>query len=267
MRKEKLLEILEKDVDKLADLSKAVSPTFDEEYIHKLRTQTKRFRALLRLITTDEQQPDVKLSKQYKDLYHIAGNIRDAQLMRQRIDKWKVRLPTYLDKLHGNIDLQKHFWEKHYDKEILKKLKDKITDHKFQTLNKETFKKFFNRKLKNICEVVQYQPNNEQIHEYRKEVKDMMYNMKFAENDWQEAYGMLKHFPSKELNELSDVLGAYNDDRIMLDKITHFSSIDMDEDERDAVKDVTKEGLEFLEDRKGVVLERLKKFALSAPQL
>jgi len=267
MRKKKLLELLERDIDKLNDLSKAILPSFDPEDIHKLRTETKRFRAFLRLITTDDQQPKVKLSKKYKDLYHIAGNIRDTQLMQQRISKWKVKLPTYLDKLQANIDLQKHFWEKHYDKEILKDLKNKIVVQKLQSFDPQTFKDFFNSKLKNIYEVVHHEPDNEQIHEYRKEVKDMMYNTKLAEKEWEEAYDTLKHFPLEELQELSDALGSYNDDRIMLDRINDFSSIDASEDEREALKSVTKEGSNFLQEKKGTVLKQLKHFAQLVPEL
>jgi len=265
MDKEVIHELLKNKIKKIARLSDAILPDFDHDGIHKLRVEVKKLRAFLRLIDTDKSEPEIKIPKKFKRLYHIVGAIRDAQLEQKKIDGWKVNLPLYTGNLNLNISRQKEEWKKHYSKKVIARLKEKIDNHTITNLKPEVLKIFFDERIENIEAFSRKRSHsNNQIHAVRKQVKDMLYVAKFAEKKWIKGYEKIAGFSVAELDKLSAVIGDYNDGRIMLEHLTSFSSTAMTDDEKNAITNTCDEEMDRLLVEKKKVLAKVKKFAISS---
>jgi len=94
----------------------------------------------------------------------------------------------------------------------------------------------------------------------RKLVKDMLYNAKFAEENWEAAFLKIKKMPLGELDKLSDKLGAYNDARIMLDHFSSFSAATMYKEERDTLNLFCAKEKIALESNKKLLLTQIRRF-------
>lgn len=223
MKGEQIKQVLERKTKKISKLCEQLSPAFDEETIHKFRVEVKRLRSLLRLVNANKEQPALKLPKKFKQLYDIAGSIRDAQLEIKKIGDWHITLPTYSQHLSQSIQIKKNEWDNLYNKKVTNKLRKRLTNHDLQHLRPEILTSFFNHHLKKIYSLYKNSPDNEDIHTIRKQVKDLLYNSKFAEEEWQKGFNELQSFPLKTLDTLSDIIGSYNDERLLLEHLEHFS--------------------------------------------
>lgn len=215
-------KILQKATDKIIQTGHTLSPHFSVTSIHKLRVETKRLRAFLRLLAYQHGQPSLQLTSQYKQLYHIAGHIREAQLEQQQLSEWQIDAPLYFKKLQDEIAHYKAEWNSHDIHHILKNQQEKILSHRFTKLDIAALHEFIISHLKQLEHLLNNDPDNEHIHSCRKLVKDMLYVIKLSENEWEAAAELLTGFPLLHLDEAADILGTYNDKRIMLERLTDF---------------------------------------------
>jgi len=223
MKKDTVEKILSDKAEKLKKLSEAVAPKFAEEDIHQFRVEVKRLRSFLRLLSIDRKK-EFKLPKRFKKLYDICGEIREMQLEQKRLKKLNANLPSYFTYMEDHVNKQKQLWEKHYSKKTLDKLKEKLADLDISNADPKLMLEFIDKKLKELKEINEGEPNNEQIHAHRKQVKDMLYNIKLAEKEWKKGFETISKLPVKELDALSDTIGNYNDERIILDHLIAFST-------------------------------------------
>lgn len=261
MDREKLHDILKHKAKKIERLCEDVFPGFDHDTIHKLRTEVKKLRALMRLVNTGSEEAQLKLPKKFKRLYHIVGAIRDAQLEQKRITGWDISLPLYTGNLSVNIDRQKQEWEKYYSPKITARLIEKIDEYSFEDLTPATLEHFFAKGLEKIKEISSRKTNtNDQIHTMRKLVKDMMYNAKLAKKHWPHGYEKISTFSLEKLDELSTIIGDYNDERIMLEHLSSFSSNTMTQGEKETLTRIVAEEMDHQHAEKGKVLAHIRKF-------
>jgi CHAD domain-containing protein len=265
MDKETVHGILKHKAKKIERLCENIAPGFDHDTIHQLRVETKKLRAVMRLINTDNENEPLKLPKRFKRLYHIVGAIRDAQLEQKRITGWGISLPLYTDNLAVNIDRQKQEWEKYYSKKVTAKLIARIDDYPFTDLNPDILHYFFSKGLEKIAGISSKKVHtNDQIHTMRKLVKDMLYTAKFAEKKWPHGYEKIAVLPLSALNDLSTIIGDYNDARIMLEHLSSFSSNTMTQGEKDTMLHIRTEEMERQHTEKKKVLAQIRKYISKA---
>jgi CHAD domain-containing protein len=88
-----------------------VSPGFDDEHIHKMRTTVKKMRALSRWMGIPPQ-----VMKGYvRKVYRAAGKIRDAQLLLKSIATEDNVPPPFRTWLEARLEEMKMEWSRIYD--------------------------------------------------------------------------------------------------------------------------------------------------------
>lgn len=223
MKKEKVADILDDKVKKLTKLSADIAPQFEKEAIHNFRVEVKRLRSFLRLLSI-HQKEEYKLPKRFKKLYDILGIIREMQLEQKKLQELNAELPTYFRYIDDTITRQKQLWKKHYKHKALTALKEKLDELNLTTLRPKDLFQFIEQRINELRKINEGEPGNEQIHTYRKQIKDILYNIKLAEKDWKKGLEAIGTLSATELDKLSDVIGNYNDERIMLDYLIAFST-------------------------------------------
>jgi len=259
MNKSKTRKILE---DKLKDVKAAaetVAPKFSETSIHAFRVAIKKLRAYMRLIATDKEQPKMKLNKKLKTLYDIAGEIRDAQLKLKKTGR-KAGANTYKKELEAIIAGAQDKWSKHYKESVVENMCSKLADKKISGLRPGRLVLFFKKRIEVLEEAADSKPDDTMIHECRKRVKDMQYNSKLAEKHWGKAYQKIVNLPLDKLNELSDLLGNYNDERLLLESHLSYMQQIKNKEERKIFTVIIAKGKRQKEKDKQALLKELKQF-------
>jgi hypothetical protein len=178
-------------------LAGTVSPAFEEETIHKIRTTIKKMRAI-------GEWAGVPIRKFFKTDYSILGNIRDAQLVLSKIKNGGYIAPAaFTDWLENGLHHHKAQWQKQYQhkkiKRNLNKLKE-IMDDARQHNNKHSLK-FERHKDKTLGLFAHERPiSDEQIHSGRKTIKEIDFLNKWEKNN-----------SDDQMKKLSDETGEYMD--------------------------------------------------------
>lgn len=222
MRRETIEKIFRDKANKLEKLAKGIAPKFREEDIHQFRVEVKRLRSFLRLLSVNRKK-EIKIPKKFKKLYDILGEIREMQLEQKRLKELNANLPSYFIYMEDTINKQKQLWGKHYGSKAIDSLKEKLESLDVDNIDPKLMIDFIDKKIKDLKTINDGEPDNEQIHTHRKEVKDMVYNIKLAEKKWKKGLEAAGKLSVKELDALSDVIGNYNDERIILDHLIGFS--------------------------------------------
>jgi hypothetical protein len=172
-------------------LAGEISPEFDEEKIHKVRTTIKKMRAI-------GDWADVPVKHFFKKYYRILGNIRDVQLAIS-----KIKNGPFTDWLESNLHHFKAEWQKQYDHKKLKKQLQKLgqTIEDAGAHNKKHSLKFEKHKEQTLATFMHDRPlNDDQIHSGRKTIKEIGFLNKWEKND-----------SASPFKELSDETGNYMD--------------------------------------------------------
>lgn len=211
-QKEHLNEALSTAGRAVVDEGFTIAPEFEEENIHQFRVATKRLRALLRLV---EGQPGVpeKLPKKFRKLYSLSGDIRDAQLMAKRAGKATPDVPEYTSWLESQERTAQDAFRDFYHSDIIVKIEKKLRKIAPQPLSVETLREFFAGHMDDVEEILRKKYlQEEDLHDIRKKVKDLLYVAKIATEFWPEGLeaagvsGMLK-----SLDDLAERAGSFND--------------------------------------------------------
>ncbi len=207
MNAKKLEELLAAQATMLAERYDAVSPDFSIDAIHDFRTGVKKYRALLRLAgTTAHKKPGLPVA--LRNIYHIAGSIRDAQLLQAFATHEK--LPVLFQHLEEALLHLKIAWEIRYHTGFSDILTRAIRGKHIQSLATKAVSDFLQEKFRSIL-ATEPCPDDSTLHEVRKLSKDILYVARWVEKDWPEAFEATVTLPLKELQELAEKTGDYND--------------------------------------------------------
>jgi CHAD domain-containing protein len=217
-------KILEREIKKVKKDASKISPHFFSEDIHDLRVAVKRLRAFLRFLASDKKQPAIKLPRKFKSLYHYSGFIREAQLEGRMLTEWKMLLPSYSRALQSETVHYTKQWDDHFAKNVLKELEKKLLQNKFKPLATSSVIFFFRSSIERMSQLLEKSPEDEDIHTFRKIVKDMLYLSKIIRKNWPLAYKKLNSFPMAQLDKLSTAIGNFNDGRIILVHLVKFNN-------------------------------------------
>ena len=260
MDKGEIRKILLQKSGKIAKLSSAVAKDFEPETLHKFRVEVKRLRSFLRLLATKGKQKEMRLPGKLKRLYDTAGIIRGLQLEQQKIKELKLQLPAYGMHLASQMQHQKRAWKHHYSKSFTDKLDKNIKEAKLDKIPAAILLQFLCGHSKSIGLLCKGSPADEDIHSIRKQLKDMLYNAKFVELKWSAAYKRIANLPLKELDELSESLGSYNDKRVWLEHFESYKPIDLSEQERAVIATFCGAERKLLQAKKKLLLRSVRRF-------
>ena len=259
MKKDKIEAILKQKTKDLYDLSSKISPYFGVEQIHKFRVEIKRLRSFMHLINTEAERA-LHIPKKTKKLYEIAGIIREAQIEKLYIKRCKLNCSIYTEHLKLIIDSAKSDWKAQDIEKVILALRKEAANDVPKKLHPQSIIIFFEDKLKKIRATAKGNISNEDIHTCRKLIKDMLYNAKLAEKEWEGGYKSIQTFRIPEMDKISDALGKYNDERIILDHIDTY--LKKPKNKKDVINNLAKSKQQQLAITRKEVILQLKSFSL-----
>lgn len=186
---------------------------FDPNVIHHFRLEIKKLRAFVHLIYVEKEDHHSKIPKDLKLFYNLSGNIRNLQLHQNRIkhlcNDLLLEIPAvYLQCLDDEEkglkkqarQMAKNISIKDFENKLIEEVSGKIT-RKMQN-------DFIQKNLTRFHELLALSfYTDEALHEVRKIMKDLMYNVKYLE-----AGGLIPSLPGlKSMNAITTILGDYHD--------------------------------------------------------
>lgn len=260
MDKQALKHTLLKYLEAVSKHSAQISPHFDAEVIHKFRTSVKKLRAILSL---QKEFDSADLPHSFKSVYHCSGAIRDAQVQLSSLvaHNHSKSFSPFAIWLATHIGYAQRDWDKHYHHDAVKDLKHYIDHLSLNILSIEELAGFFQHALHQIITKITTIPNDEHIHEARRQIKELMYIADWCEENWPDGHDALKPHPTDRLKQLSELTGNYNDERIGL---TLFESYLSSEKDEEASANAHQEQAHWLQQKNRIrqhVIDAIREFA------
>jgi CHAD domain-containing protein len=260
MKQSHIREIIDQRVEAIAQHMAKMNDEYDKELIHKLRVEVKTLRAFMRLLVSRDDK-DFKFPRKFKRLYDIAGSIRQAQLELDQIHQMDLRLPGYIDALNGQVDKGQEQWKKCYKERILKKLGSKLSGKKYDSLKPPHVMAFVEDQLHTVHELcVMPIVTDDMLHSARKHIKNIIYSIRIIKKEMKDGDEVTKDIPMEALGRLSDMIGDYNDARIMLHRLTEHSCDTDDLSEKQIIQNLLQESTDRLKREKLSIVKQLLQF-------
>jgi CHAD domain-containing protein len=239
MKPDRINKVLRDKVKEIRKHSENIGGDFDKDTIHKFRVAVKMLRSFLRLLSTGNDEPIVKLPGKFKRMYQVAGAIRDAQLELEKLAEDEATLPVYQHKLQNDIERHKKEWDNHYSKKVIQKLKKRMSELDYVSLHPDVVASFFNDRIGSVAKTsAAKSPTNAQLHDMRKQLKDLVYTAKLFKTEWENAYAEIAKMPMKKIDGLTVRIGDYNDERLIFEHLKSFSSSKLDPVEIRAIEKI-----------------------------
>jgi CHAD domain-containing protein len=239
MKNKDFKEEAEHRMKKARECFKKLHADFDSEDIHDFRVEMKKVRALLRLAAFgSKRRKKIKLPKKLKGFYKTVGNIRSLQLHAKKInDTSSAELDPspdlYLKLLEGRNEINiSEAKQKRGKLKGIKKEMEKLLGRIPKGINAGSTKDFTDYELGRL-KVIQVKafPTDQELHEVRKIMKDILYNWSYVEP-------LSKDILPSAIREKAgiegfvDRLGDYHDDAVSLNMF-HDLTIEQSADEKE----------------------------------
>jgi len=259
MKPGRIKELIQEKVKEIHKHCEDITGDFDRDTIHKFRVAVKTLRSFLRLLRTGNNEPFAKLPGKFKRLYQVAGAIRDAQLELEKLAVDEAALPVYLHKLRNDIERHKKEWDNHYSRKVMQKLKKRLSDYDYTVLQPDVVASFFDDRINAVAKASSTKsPTNVQLHNMRKQLKDLVYAAKLVKKEWEIAYKEIAELPMKKIEGLTTGIGDYNDARLILEHLRSFSSSKLEPEELTTISKICSREAEKLKARKKSILNTIR---------
>lgn len=194
--------------DQMTDNLNGFFETGDQEKLHHFRVQVKKLRALLVLL--DMTLVKSKLSKEFKPVKKIfkhGGKIREAYINLQLGSHYELKNDDFI--LNQVNHMEKEMTDfRHNAKKYLKTIKavhDELQGD-LKTIDDEKVNEFYKNQLEQIALALKEIQFNDDLHNCRKKIKILMYNLKIADK----ALSNLQ-LDKNYLDKLQDRIGDWHD--------------------------------------------------------
>lgn len=224
MQRETIQSLSTDHLKALDRYSSQIAGEFDLELIHRLRVEVKKFRAFLRLYASAHEEKKARIPGRLKELYNIAGHIRDAQMQLVRaILERSEALTGYALWLTNFIAAGQQEWKNRYRPRILDEWQKQMRRVEWKMIDTGQLLHFFREKIHALGTIARKAaPDDEDLHDIRKVVKDLQHLSRLSEQHWPEGKETLAVLPFKELDQLAQRAGDYNDERNALERLQQY---------------------------------------------
>lgn len=267
MKGKELEKVTGKYVKLLEKYCRNIPGSFTVEDIHELRVGYKRLRAFVRLCNEDARARHLKIAGSITEVYKAAGAVRDLQLFIANIvlfAKVQFALPRFTKCMQLQLFRAKETMVKKIEKvdwdKALKSLKSELPP----VLQDATIRQFVNRKVAAIHILQLAAEREEDLHDVRKNVKDLLLVNRVFDHEWGIAFPFPPWKNEKPVNELSEKLGDYNDECIALAFLHDDCSKDLPAEENDKLAIWRKMQKEVVEKEQQKLLQALQQLQLNA---
>lgn len=200
---------LAKDVNekmgRLHKFAQRASIAHDSEDIHQLRVTYKKLRALLRMANATGHKKDIQ--HVLKKLYAAAGVIRNLQIHHQTASDYFLQYNTlpenYMQHIQQEITEGIYAFNKAFKRVSFSRAHKLVRRHLPKKLRREELVKWHTANTDAIQTAAGSPAEDEQIHEVRKHIKDLLYTESYISS-------------ANNYKEMADLLGDYVDSCVLL---------------------------------------------------
>ena len=228
MKQKKIKKIIEEDLLGIRECSSRILNRSDEDCIHDVRVAFKKLRAFIRLQKIAGGNKDLHVPRKLKKFYKRAGSLRDRQLYFNSFDhqaEKKIFNTTSLKYLSEEIRIRQRIIDRHLDRLSFDLLNENILSHLSKKISNKKLARYFKQQQQRFNKISRHPGSDEEIHDIRKCLKDLLYNAKALE-DSEITEAIIRR--EDDYKKLIDMIGEYNDTRIALS----FLRDDMSKDRR-----------------------------------
>ncbi len=224
MDAEKVAGIVRAAVARMGEGATRIAPVFEEEEIHSFRVETKRLRAFLRLVESEEEAPGFKLGKRFKGVYAAAGAVRDPQMhLVGTVRACEKALSHYALWLATSIGSGQRTWEEAYRPKVFNRMIEEVEATSWPAVSIPTVRRYYAERVASVDAILRTPTlDDEDIHTVRKSVKDLQHTTRIFRESWPEAIEALHDFPLDRLDELGKKAGDFNDHRNAIDALDRY---------------------------------------------
>ena len=182
MKKAKLKRLLKKGIQAIGHHLDAFLATGEQDQLHQLRVQIKKLKSLLLLFSVNERNKKLlRIFKPVKKIFHDAGMIRDAHIHLQLADEFGIKHSAfYQQQAELLADETAKFCQagRKHMKDINRTGK-RLTSA-LKRIDATHITSFYRSELDSIALTLAKREFNEDMHECRKQIKNLLYNQKLA---------------------------------------------------------------------------------------
>jgi CHAD domain-containing protein len=204
-----------------------------EEPVHDMRVMIKRLNAVLAFLGESGiyKSNSTRYLRQLRNFFKSAGNLRDLQIQRSLVDHYKQKLSidlteleTYLSNMeetarHGFLKVSSD-----YPKREQIYVKDEIISAVKLSPQAKLTKlsdKYMFKRIKRIEKYVLHAESDKYLHKIRQTLKELRFFIEIVQSC--SAHTPLKELDIKEIKELENVLGNWNDCIVLIKNLDRYS--------------------------------------------
>lgn len=165
MKRQALERVIDEHVHKMKKHCEAIPGSFAANDIHDLRVEYKKTRAFLRLLK-------LKLPADLRALYQAAGKVRDLQLF---LENFPIAAACFIENRQRQLFHCKEALVVAVEQTHFKKAQHSIHKALPHQLEENAPKKFIDQRVATIHLIVQVAEEENDLHDARKQVKDIIY--------------------------------------------------------------------------------------------
>jgi CHAD domain-containing protein len=219
MNKQAIQHIIKGHYKKIKKQLNNISAGFNPKDIHQFRVTYKKLRAFLRMLSLQNEIADkIRILKKIKHCYHLSGLLRDLQLQQQHItetSKQELKKPgEYLKLLQGEMNTVKKHLSEIIATNPVTAGKRNTSKHIPGNFPLKNFRLYAKEKWHDVHNIVAASRFTEQtLHNIRKKLKDLFYNLKKMEPAKNKKLSTFIHAKLNEhyFNKLMGELGNFQD--------------------------------------------------------
>lgn len=238
-----------------------------KEDVHETRKNFKKTRTVLRLIRSDIGVDSFRIENSfYRDSGRILSDLRDSTVLIETFDKLlknsELEMSNFDFSIFRNFLVEKHkniSANKHKKSEVINSLstdlllaRSRVFDWAISGDNFNIIKKNLRRIYKQgqrDMYAVFNEAIKENVHEWRKRVKNLWYSMRILSNLWPEIMSPLVTL----LGKLSDILGDTNDMFLLKERIiTNQSKFKDDQHTKELINFIDRRIIDLLRDARSI---------------
>ncbi|MCW3091290.1 MAG: hypothetical protein JWP81_2359 [Ferruginibacter sp.] len=213
----------------LKKLGSRISPGFDAGDVHAFRTTAKKIKALLHWQKIPKNSPGDSFVK----LYHISGDLRNAQLVLINFKESRRQHDGFILWLANYIGQREQEFKEADHKKSFQKLYKKLSKLQVPGSGVKFLRTFFIHTILQLeATVLMPNPTDEELHDLRKNIKDLQYVKQWCKKNWVAGDKATRQISLLHLEKLSDLAGNYNDRRVALSLLTEYLEQEKNEQAR-----------------------------------
>ena len=236
MKRKEIELMLASKLKTIENRSSAICDSFDKELIHDFRLSVKSLRSLLHLLGSNaDNNIKFRIPEKLKRLYDLAGIIRESELEKEFLNRMQVNVPNYAAFLDNTVKQKKKEWKKYYSRKVIRKASKKFLALKYKAPDSKSLSDFSNVCMMSLT-TLKGSPTDSQLHKVRKNVKDILQLAKLIEKKTWTSAVLLNDFIIRELQEIAQNIGDYNDERVIINHLNAFPLHVLSDNEKATIK-------------------------------